>query len=54
MWKIINTLIEKSKTDITETFCHNDMQHTNPTEVSNTFKNYLTNKGPKLADKDQN
>ena len=52
VWKSINTLIGKnSKTDNTDTFCHNDIQYTNPTEVCNTFNNYFTNIiGPNLAE----
>ena len=51
VWKLINTLIGKnSKTDNTDTFCHNDIQFTNPTEVCNTFNDYFTNIGPNLAE----
>ena len=52
IWKVINNIIGKNtKVKSPQTFCHEDNQYTNPSDVCNAFNTYFSNLGPNLADK---
>ena len=49
VWRTINELIKRKKTNYPDTIIENGNEISDPIEISNMFNEYFTNIGPKLA-----
>ena len=49
LWQIIKDLVGSKKTNMTNTFIHNDQQVKDPKQISNIFNSYFANIGPQMA-----